>query len=187
MGVFDRILLFVYSFAIVLLTMFGIVVGFSTLFGVQAVEQYIQEIQSLDQFLVLAVGFCILFLLLSFRIVWISFKRGNTYDNGIDQETEIGSVHISLLTIEEIVIRSAKRVKGVHDLKARVYYDPKESNLSIGLKIIIDGKTPIQSLSEELQRVVKEQVETIAGVDVDQVSVFVAQTKKPSQNRLRVS
>ena len=67
-------------------------------------------------------------------------ETGSLSENGIDQETEIGAVHISLTTIEEIVLRAAKQVKGVFNLKARVHYDEEKSNLSIGIKIEIDGK-----------------------------------------------
>lgn len=191
MGVTDRILLFVYSFVIGLLALLGAIFGgffgIPTIWGEAEIFQFIRGVHGNLWFSVPVMSFSILFLLVSVRMIWVSLNRSSSSDKGIDQETEIGSIHISLTTIEEIVISSAKRVKGVHDLTARVYYDREESNLSIGLKMVIDGKIPIQSLSEELQKVVKNHVETIAGVEVDQVSIYIAQTKKSSQNRLRVS
>ncbi len=187
MGVTDRILLSIYSLAIGLIALFGAIIGLPVLFGEEEIIQWIRTVHGDVWFHVLLIGFSLLFFLVSLRLIWVSLHRNSSIDKGIDQETEIGNVHISLTTIEEIVISSAQRVKGVHDLTARVYYDKENSSLSIGLKMVIDGKIPIQSLSKELQQVVKDQVETIAGVEVDQVSIYVAQTKKPSQKRLRVS
>lgn len=191
MGVLDRLLLFIYSFLLTVLSLLGVItgvtVGLAVAVGKEEILQFVSTMYGNVWFGSGLISFSVLFFFLSLRFLWVSVKRNNMTSKGIDQENDLGSIHISLTTIEEIVISSAKRVKGVHDLTARVYFDVERSMLSIGLKMVIDGKIPIQSLSKELQEVVKNQVEKIAGVEVDQVSVYIAQTKKSSQNRLRVS
>jgi|GEM_PF-4683514 len=188
MGVWDRVFLFLYSLCIIVLVFvggfFGLVLEMPSLFGGEIFPLEFEGGIWLNIVLI-TLGLCLF--LLSLRFIYLSFIQNSISEDGIVQETEIGAVHISLVTIEEIVVRAAKQVKGVFNLRARVRYHEEGSNVSIGLKIEIDGKRSIQSLSEELQKVVKERVEAIAGVEVDQVSVFIAQTHKSNQNRLRVS
>lgn len=190
MGVLDRVFLFLYSLVIALFILLGtvcvVMLGVPAWYGERSIP-FTFELEGNIWLYALWIVFGLVFFLLSLRFLWLSVKQDRLAENGIDQETEIGAVHISLTTIEEIVLRAAKQVKGVFNLKARVHYDEEKSNLSIGIKIEIDGKRPIQSVSEELQKIVKDQVEAIAGVEVDQVSIFVSQTNKSNQNRLRVS
>ncbi|SDW53708.1 hypothetical protein SAMN05444487_10462 [Marininema mesophilum] len=44
--------------------------------------------------------------------------------------------------------------------------------MGIGLKLTVDGETPIQTLSEQLESTVKKNVEEISGVVVNQISVY---------------
>jgi uncharacterized alkaline shock family protein YloU len=104
----------------------------------------------------------------------------------VEHKTEVGYIHISLSTIESIAMKAARRVKGVRDLTARIRHQAQQSSVTIGLKITVDGETPIQPLSEQLQQLVKEQVKAITGVQVSQVSVYVAQTVQPDKTRICV-
>ena len=190
MGVLNRALLFVYSlivglWALLVAVFFGELIGL--FFRNRSLFPLTISVGGNVWIFILWFGFSLIVFILSLRFLWMSIKQDFSTDKGIDQETEVGAVHISLTTIEEIVVRASKQVKGVFNLKARVYYDKEKSHLNIGLKIEIDGKRSIQSLSEELQRTVKKQVEEIAGVEVNQVSVYVSQTNTSNQNRLRVS
>lgn len=188
MGLPDRILLFLYSLSVAIFA--GYVVCFTLpVFYSEAELIQIIEISRMDAWANgTMIGIGVLFILLSLRLIWLSVKRSTGLEPGIDRANDMGAIRISLNTIKEIAINAGRKVKGVHDLTARVYFDEKESKVGIGLKMIVDGKTQIQQLSESLQKSVKNQVETIAGVEVDHVSVYVSRTMKSDQKKsLRVS
>ncbi len=129
------------------------------------------------------IGISLLLFLFSLRVLFVSLAREKD-SPGVDRLTEVGHVHISLSTLESLAVKAAWRVQGIRDLTARVRHDG--SSVGIGLKLVVDGERPIQELSEELQQAVKIYLEEIAGVSVNQVSVYVTDTEKPNRSRVRV-
>ncbi|OYD09830.1 alkaline shock response membrane anchor protein AmaP [Paludifilum halophilum] len=121
----------------------------------------------------------------SLRLIWYSFQRKGEAP-GVDRLTEIGHIRISLKTLENLAEKAARRVRGIRDLTARVRHDGNHSSIGIGLKLTVDGDTPIQALSEELQQTVKNHIEEIAGVAVNQISVYISDTVQPDRSRVRV-
>ncbi|RAL26560.1 alkaline shock response membrane anchor protein AmaP [Thermoflavimicrobium daqui] len=185
MGLWDRLLLFIYSLGIAALAITTILTGFHLFISPQEASQ---AILLLDKDLALnisVIGVSIFVLLVSLRFLGFGLLKISK-DAGVDRVTEIGNIRISLETIENVAVKSARRVRGVRDLTARIRHDAKTSTVDIGLKIIVDGEIPIQEVSEQLQRTVKDQVETIAGVHVDQVPVYVAKTIQANRAKIRV-
>lgn len=187
MGLSNRVLLFLFSFCVAVLAIFGVSLGLPFLFQEEQIIDAVQILYGDVWSHVVIVSMSLVMFLLSLHFLWVSFRQRRGIDPGIDRTTEIGEIRISIYAIEEIAMSAGKTVKGVHDLAARVYLDEKESTVRIGLKMIVDGKTPLQQLSETLQQTVKEKVENVAGVEVDQVSVYVSRTKKTDQKNVRVS
>lgn len=186
MGVSDRILLFLFGLGFAALAVFGLLIGLQIFIGQQEVVIGLEQFYR-DAALRWAVAGVSLFaFLISLRFAWFGLIRKKEVDPGVERETEMGHIRISLKTIESLAVKSARRVRGIRDLTARVRHHDNQSSIGIGLKIIVDGETPIQNLSEQLQLTVKEQVEKIAGISVDQVSVYVAQTIQPDKSRVRV-
>lgn len=132
-----------------------------------------------------AVGLSLLLMLIGLRLLVATVRRPGA-DRGVDRLTEIGYIRISLDTLESLAVKAARRVRGIRDLTARVRMSGNNASVGVGLKLTVDGETPIQTLTEELQRVVKTHIEEIAGVTVDQISVYVTDTVQPDRTRIRV-
>lgn len=128
-------------------------------------------------------GISILLLLFSLRVLFLSLARGKE-SPGVDRLTEVGHIHISLNTLESLAVKAAWRIQGIRELTARVRHDG--TSVGVGLKLVVEGDRPIQELSEELQQAVKVYLEEIAGVSVNQVSVYITDTEKPNRSRVRV-
>lgn len=186
MGWLDRLLLLVYSLGIALLSVFGFLFGSQFFITPEVVQSSLAQFYEDSGLRWSITGVSLFVFLISLRFFFKALIKGKEMDAGVNRETEIGHIRISLHSIESIAAKVARRVKGVRELTARVRHRDNDSSVGIGLKIVVDGETPIQHLSEQLQLVVKEQVEQIAGVDVDQVSVYVAQTIQPDKSRVRV-
>lgn len=132
-----------------------------------------------------AVGLGLLLMLVGLRLLVATVSRTGA-DRGVDRLTEIGYIRISLDTLESLAVKAARRVRGIRNLTARVRMSGNNASVGVGLKLTVDGETPIQTLSEELQRVVKSHLEEIAGVTVDQISIYIADTVQPDRTRIRV-
>lgn len=177
MSLFDRLLLILHSLVVAVLSAVVALAGA----GAASLE-WVWEGPHL-RWTVAGIG---LFLfLVSLRLLFSAMRRPK--DEGVDRLTEFGYIRISPETLENIASKAARGVKGIRDLTARVRFSgDSPSSVGIGLKITVDGETPIQLLSEELQRTVKQQLEEIAGVEVSQVSVLVKDTVQPERLRVRV-
>ncbi|TCS96384.1 alkaline shock response membrane anchor protein AmaP [Hazenella coriacea] len=186
MGWLDRLLLLLYSLGIAALAVFGFLFSFQLLVGPEEIQSGLTQFNDDPSLRWAIAGVSLFVFIISLRFIFKAVIKQKEIDSGVDRETEIGHIRISLRSIESIAAKAARRVKGVRDLTARVRHRTNDSSVGIGLKIVVDGETPIQHLSEQLQLVVKEQVEQIAGVQVDQVSVYVAQTIQPDKSRVRV-
>ena len=123
-------------------------------------------------------------LLMSLRFLYISVRRGGGAAASIDQRTEYGDIRISLETVENLALKAASRQRGVQDLRARIRVT--DAGIDISVRAIVDGDSPIPSLSEEMQRAVKDYVEEITGIPVANVAVFVANIARTQTFRNRV-
>jgi uncharacterized alkaline shock family protein YloU len=186
LGVIDRLLLFLCSIGLAVLALvvclMGLQIGIQPELVQAGMERFYQDLGW--RWATAAVSLSVL--LISLRLLLVSLSRKKRIDPGVEHKTEVGYIHISLSTIESIAIKAARRVKGVRDLTARIRHQVQQSSVTIGLKITVDGETPIQPLSEQLQQLVKDQVKAITGVQVSQVSVYVAQTVQPDKTRICV-
>lgn len=135
-----------------------------------------------DTTAVVIVSFAVL--LVALRMLYISLRSGNGVPPTIDQRTTFGDVRISLETVENLTLKAASRTKGMKDLKARV--NVTEAGLELSIRAVVDGDAPIPDMTEETQRVVKEHVETITGIPVASVSVYIANLSPSATFRSRV-
>lgn len=113
----------------------------------------------------------LLLFLVSARFLYLAFRRASP-PLTVDQRTPFGDVHIAVDALENLATVAARRIRGVRELEARVR--PSESGTRIALRVSVDGEAPIPDLTQALQAAVKEHVERIAGVTVQDVTVHVA-------------
>lgn len=171
MNLFDRFILTIYSFALIVLSVFAI--GMATrLIPDWYIRSQLENMYNTSGINIPYLAVAVIFLLISVRFFFSSFtSRKPRKEKGIRQRSELGEVNITLSTIQTIAERTARRVKGVRDLKTTV--KALESGNTITLRVAVDGETPIPDLTQRLQYDVKEQVETIAGVTITEVAVVV--------------
>lgn len=171
MNLFDRFILTIYSFALIILSCVAIAAT-SGLLSPDVFRPYLEEMLAGTNLAYLIVA--IIFLVVSLRFFFSSFRSSKPKtERGIRQRSDLGEVHITLQTIQTIAERAARRVKGVRDMKTAV--KSLESGNIITLRIAVDGETPLPELTQKLQQDVKDQVEGIAGVVISEVSVIVTE------------
>ncbi len=122
--------------------------------------------------------------LVSVLFLIFSLRREKTPPD-IEQVMENGHLSISVTAIDSLVRKKARKFNEIHDLKVRIRVNETQM-VSIGLKAVVDGKTPIPILSKLLQEAVKEEIETIAEMKVDEVTVKITDIIQPKRSKVRV-
>ncbi|WP_310550183.1 alkaline shock response membrane anchor protein AmaP [Paenibacillus glufosinatiresistens] len=168
----DRLLLFIYSISIGVLSAAAILL----LTGVLAKDDLVPDWDAAVPFLIAAAA---VLLLLSLRFFYISLRRDRTSSLSVDQRTEYGDIQISMETIENLSLKAAGRVKGIRDLKSRIRVS--QAGLEIMIRGVVDGEHSLPLLTGEVQRQVHEFVQETTGIPVADVSVYIANlTQAPS-------
>jgi uncharacterized alkaline shock family protein YloU len=183
MNLFDRFILTLYSFALIVLSAAGIGLA-AKLIPFEYAQMIVREIYSGygPNIPYLVVG--LIFLIISLRFFFSAFSYKKTRsEKGIRQRSELGEIQITLNTIQTIAERAARKVKGVRELKTAV--KALESGNLIQLRVSVDGETPLPEMTQKLQHEVKSQVEAIAGVDIAEVTVVVTEVAQHENTSLR--
>jgi uncharacterized alkaline shock family protein YloU len=173
LGFLDRILLFVYSLAAAVL---------SLLIAAQVLDyDWLQQILYYypHELLVSA----LLLFLVSLRFLF--FRTGTSREpQAIIQKTEHGDVRISLQTLESLTERAARLVRGVNDLKTRVY--PMEGGVRVAVRVTVEPDMDIPQITSTVQQKVKDYLESTAGTTVQKINVHVTDTAKGQQGKGKV-
>lgn len=169
--VLDRLLLFLYTLIIGISVVFFLVASFG-LVPIETSGNFLRNLYYEGSTAYPAIAIGLFVLVVTLRFFYVSIRRGRGQVPSIDQRSDIGDIRISLETVENLALKSAGRVKGVKDMKAKV--SVSDAGLDIVIRTIVDGESSIPELSEEMQRYVKTHIEDITGIPVAGVSVFVA-------------
>lgn len=181
--VVDKLLLFLYSIVIAIISVVAICIGFQWIsadVSIDAIDRLYSS--STIQLTVAIVG--IVLLLISLRFFIVSLSRGAVSSQSVDQRTEYGDIRISIETLENLALKSAMKQRSVKDLRARVH--ATDSGMEIVLRAVVDGEESIPLLTEEIQSAVKSYVEEITGIPVTNVSVYIANIIQSNTIKSRV-
>lgn len=170
MSLFDRLILTVYSLALVLMSFFAIALIAGLIPQAFVTDRLVSFFQNGQLRLIFGLIF-FLFLLVSVRFLLLGVKKEKGKE-AVLLIGEHGDVQISAETLENLAHKAAKKFRSVRDVKVKIR--PHEKSVTVHLKVIVDGEEAIPKLSEQLQQAVKMQIESIAGVEVMAVPIKVS-------------
>jgi uncharacterized alkaline shock family protein YloU len=116
-------------------------------------------------------------LIAGYVLAWAVRRRHEA--RAIIQETELGTVRISLKAVEALVQRAARQVQGVREVKVDLRQD--KQGLAIHLTVTVVPDLAMPAVSDEIQRRVGQYITETVGVTVSRVAVTfraVAETGK---------
>jgi uncharacterized alkaline shock family protein YloU len=120
----------------------------------------------------------------------LSPSKVKKHSHSINRKTDLGEIQVSMETLESLSLKAVSKIKGIHDVKANVrvadHPTTKISGLTIRLRCLVDGELSISSLSEEMQKAVKEHVEHISGIPVNEVTVHVTNIQRSQAPKSRL-
>ena len=166
MRLLDRIVLIIYSLVLSLISIVIIMMGFHIL-----PEYYIKNFAYLFRTYRYIIGIIgIVFLILSIRVM-LSGMRGESSGRSISRQTQLGEVRISVITLQNIAERAVKGIEGVKEVKSRALLNNDGAVMKINLVVATNIKLP--ELVVEVQKLVKNEVESVTGINVAEVKVYI--------------
>jgi len=124
----------------------------------------------------------IILLLLALKFVFKSTESGNNCSSYISKETEIGQIRISYNTIKTLALSSINGIKEIKEAKAQI--NNKNGEVSIIISASFSTGAIIPQIAKDMQKKVKDMIETTTEVNVKEVLVFVEETNNSSKRRV---
>lgn len=180
---FEKLLLFIFSISFLVLSLLTLLIGLG-FFKYDVLLAVTNLLDESGDFRISVIVFSGLFIILSFffMIKSLKYNHVNSFSN---IHSEIGEIKISTDTLENLASKVSAKINGVKEQKVRVKLEENGSVIVVA-KIYVDGETPIPQISEQIQFQVKENIQNIAGIDVGQVHVIVANVGPSSQKKSRI-
>ncbi|PKM85958.1 MAG: hypothetical protein CVU87_13660 [Firmicutes bacterium HGW-Firmicutes-12] len=163
----DRLLIGIMSFGYLIAAIFLVGLAFGWMTPLETVRYYL--LQSTNSWIMGITG--IILFLLSFALFI-----------GVVHETPLGSIKITLAALDNLVIKAARSVQGIREVKA--YIKAQQNYVSIQLTVQVQPDLNIPQMTEELQKKVKEYLTKTTGINVHDVRVIVNRITWEVKNRV---
>ena len=93
------------------------------------------------------------------------------------RQTEFGGTFISLEALDSMVQKHCRSISRVKDVKTTLH--STETGVTIGIRLCVLPDTDVVTLSSELQKSLKENIETLTGIQVNEIGVLVESAAAP--------
>lgn|GEM_PF-3942024 len=176
MGILLRIILFFVSIFIIIKSTFAVLVGLRVIsesFVIYWIGQLYKPDMNNLRIIVIVGGLLLLAVGIYLFYRSINFKSKQKPAKYYVTETDAGQLRISVDAIEGIVLNSIKTVSGIKEPKVKAQFAADQQAL-IKVSALISGTRPIPEISEEIQALVKEELEEIAGVKLANVEIAIS-------------
>lgn len=178
MGIFDRIILSIYTFLLAFLSL-GVILISLRLVSLEQVWTSISLIYGQwEAGMVAAV-----FLLVSIRLL-LAGLRSRGSGNTIIHHNEMGDIHIALKAVENLVEKAARHVRGVRGVK--VVASHTSAGLKLRIKAVISPEGNIPNVTAEIQQRVSDYVKSTVGVELADMHIFVENISNDFKSKHRV-
>src|SRR5690606_42081027 len=119
-SVVDKLLLFLYSIIIAVISVAAVCIGFEWITGAMAIDA-IDKLYSNGSLQLTIIIIGIVLFLISLRFFIVSLSRGAISSQSVDQRTEYGYIRISIETMDILALNASMMQRGVKYLRSRVY------------------------------------------------------------------
>ena len=177
--VFDRILLGILLIAAILVSfvLFGVA---ANLIHEEQVNWFISLFYMETQNALILAGSGLLLLLISVKLLFAG--KGKKADvrpaSALMKQTELGGTYISLEAIDSMVQKHCRAISRVKDVHTTL--QSTETGVTIGIRLSVLPDTDVVTLSGELQKSLKENVESLTGIAVNEIGVLVESAAAPT-------
>jgi len=178
--IWDRILLTLVSLLIMFLSLLTLGVALNITPVVQTLKDFVSSASYGWTAVILGCA-SVLFLLAAFRLLVAGYtnKKPNSTVMG---HTELGVIRISISTLDTLTQKAVRSFNEVREVKSIVL--PDSDGVRIQLKIIVLPDVVMPELTKNIQVKVKEYVESLSGIVVKEVQVYIENLNIAKQARV---
>lgn len=169
MRLLDRILLTLYTLMIIILsfTLLSLSLNFIPL---KQALNVLAEIEYNWQFVVISFAISLIFLLISFRFLFSGIKSDKV-QGALVKNTDLGMIRVSINTLDNLSQKAVRKFNEVKDVKSSILAEL--DGIEIRLKISVMPEIKIPDLTQAIQASVKEYVESMSGILVKEVEIYI--------------
>jgi uncharacterized alkaline shock family protein YloU len=167
MSFFERGLLFIYSLFTLFLSALFIFFIFGWTTPIVTLGQLMHDPNQSKILL-------ILFGLLVFLSIWFllaSFRSKPKDISALVQDTDLGQVRISILALENIVNRVVAQIKGVREVKPKLF--KTEEGIGVYVEVLVVPDLNIPSMTKDIQFTVQDYLDRVVGLNIKDVRVYI--------------
>lgn len=178
MGIFDRIILSIYTFLLAFLSL-GVILLALRLIPLDLMWTGLTIIYG--QWEAALVG--AVFLLVSIRLLLAGLRSRRGKDT-IIHHNEMGDVHIALDAVENLVEKTARHIRGVRGIKVKAKHS--SSGLKLDIKAVVSPESNVPTVTASIQERVHEYVKNTVGVEQVDVHLLVENISNDFKSKQRV-
>lgn len=170
--IFDRLLLGILLIAAILVSfvLFGIA---ANIIQEEMVTNFIALFYMFRQNALILAGSGLVLLLICVKLLFAG--RGKKAEvrpaSALMRQTEFGGTYISLEAIDSMVQKHCRAIPRVKDVHTTL--QSAETGVTIGIRLCVLADTDVVTLSSELQKSLKESIESLTGIHVNEIGVLV--------------
>ena len=167
MPILWRLLLSIYNILMILVA--GVFLAASL--SILDLKPYLETaLNDQNRLLTAVIALSMIFLALLFLIQ--SLKKISVEDDGIVvQEALLGQVSMTVAAIELLIMKSVRQIDGIKDIRPKIRKD--KTGLTVILDMMINPELNVPEVTVATQKIVKEQLENMGGLQVNAVKVRV--------------
>ncbi|WP_031514869.1 alkaline shock response membrane anchor protein AmaP [Desulfofalx alkaliphila] len=175
MGFLDRVLLGLYTLAIIILLLLAVTAF--TGWWLQPLDAMLYAPYGAGDNIILWLIIGVL-LLVSLRLFYVSLV-GSREKRAVVHEFTLGQLRITIPAIEGLVKKAAFQIDGVREVKPRI--NTVKDGVSVFVKVTVAPDINIPETSKQIQQRIKDYLLEITGISVHNVKVMVENisTNKP--------
>ncbi|KPU44914.1 hypothetical protein OXPF_13920 [Oxobacter pfennigii] len=177
MSIIDRIILTLYMFLMIILSLCLIVIPFNVI-SIEAFDIIKNALYSNWYYSLIGV----LFLFLSCKLLISGISANRKAKMNIVKPSQYGDIRISYETFESLALKTVKQITGIKDIKVKVAAN--EGTLIFEVELMILPDVNIPQVVSEVQSKLKNYIELITEVNVREVKVSVINIASASASRL---
>lgn len=170
----DKIILFVFSCVILVISVFALIATLTS-GGVNLLTEnwFIEKIQNplTNQETTIVILLEMLMIILALKVILLSEKKSEIKD-GILLENNSGKLLISKSTLENLARDVTQGISGVESSSVKIILD-KTNKLEVNVEVIISKNISVQETTKKIQAKIVNVIKKSADLEVEKVNVSV--------------
>ncbi len=177
--VFDRILLGILLIVAILFSfvLFGIA---ANIISEEMVVRFVGLFYMFRQNALILAGSGLVLLLICIKLLFAG--RGKKTESrpasALMRQTEFGGTFISLEALDSMVQKHCRAISRVREVRTTM--QSSETGITIGIRLTVLPDTDVVALTSELQKSLKENIESLTGIQVNEIGVLVESASTPA-------